>query len=184
MTPAIAAVWRHPPLYADADFNGRGLYAALHTGLAWRINANHTLTPELGLAWLWSHQDAFGLRWRDGFGNARPVYDMDYKAQNRQTLYGTAMLRWRGDFALGGTSLRPALGLGVRRTLGDNDVKSRLRFVGTDFTTRITEDRSTALAEAGLEWRIGGFAAGLTYSGEYGSTQKTHTGWLTMKFEF
>lgn len=175
------AVW---PLYADADFNGHGLYAALHTGLAWRINTNHTLTPELGLAWLWTHQDAFGLRWRDGYGNGRPMYDMDYQAQNRQSLYGTAMLRWRGDFALGGTSLRPALGMGVRRTLGDNDVKSRLRFVDTDFTTRMTEDRSTALAEAGLEWRIGGFAAGLTYSGEYGSTQKTHTGWLTMKFEF
>lgn len=43
---------------------------------------------------------------------------------------------------------------------------------------------SPALAETGLGWQHGVFAAGLAYTDEYGAQQEVHTGWLTMKFEF
>ncbi len=174
-------------LSADADFNSHGLYAALNTGYAWRINESNTLTPEIGLSWLWSHQDGFNLDWKDRAGVSQTLYTMDYDAQDYNALDGTAMLRWRGDFALGGEkagSLRPALGLGVRQRLTDTDVESSMRFAGSSFSTRVSEDATTLLAEAGLEWNIGGFSAGLAYTGEYGAQQEVHTGWVTMKFEF
>lgn len=175
------------PLYADNEFNGHGLFAALNTGWAWRINEQNMLTPEIGLSWLWFHQDESSLRWSNGAGQAWSLYDMDFDAQDYAALYGTAMARWRGDFALGGEkagALRPTLGLGLRQTLTSGDVESRMRFVGSSFTTSVTEDPTTMLAEAGLEWQYGGFSAGLAYIGEYGAQQEVHTSWLTMKFEF
>ncbi|EGW51619.1 hypothetical protein HMPREF1022_01420 [Desulfovibrio sp. 6_1_46AFAA] len=175
------------PIYADNEFNGHGLYAALHTGYAWWINDNNTLTPEIGLAWLWSHQDENSLHWSDSAGVSRPAYDIKFDAQDYAALYGTAMLRWRGDFALGDEragNLRPALGLGLRQTLTSGEVESQMRFAGSSFSTSVTEEHTTMLAEAGLEWQYGGFAVGLAYTGEYGAQQEVHTGWLTMKFEF
>lgn len=175
------------PIYADSEFNGHGLFAALNAGWAWRINEQNTLTPEIGLSWLWSHQEDFDLNWKDSIGNAASLYDMRFDSQDYAALYGTAMLRWRGDFALGGEkagSLRPALGLGLRQTLTSGEIASQMRFVGTSFSTSVTEDSTVMLAEAGLEWQYGGFAAGLAYTCEYGAQQEVHSGWLTMKFEF
>ncbi len=172
------------PLYTDADINSRGLYASLATGYDWRINASNTITPEIGLSWLWSHQDSFSLDWKDRFGNRMDNYDLDYKAQDYNALYGTAMVRWRGEFALAGGSFQPALGVGVRQTLTDGDVKSRLATAGSSFSTKATEDETSALAEAGFVWQRGITSVGLTYTGGYGDDQVVHTGWLTLKLEF
>ncbi len=172
------------PLYADADVDSRGVYASLNTGYAWRINASNTLTPELGLSWLWSHQDAYSLKWKDRLGNRLSCYDLDYKAEDYTALYGTAMVRWQGAFALGDSVLRPSLGLGLRQTLTDNDVKSRLTTNGSSFSTRVSEDDTTALAEAGLSWQRGNTTLGFTYTGDYGSDQRVHAGWLTLKVAF
>ncbi len=172
------------PLYTDADINSRGLYASLATGYDWRVNASNTITPEIGLSWLWSHQDSFSLNWKDRFGNRMDNYDLDYKAQDYNALYGTAMLRWRGEFALAGGSFQPALGVGVRQTLTDGDVKSRLTTAGSSFSTKATEDETTALAEAGFVWQRGITSVGLAYTGGYGGDQVVHTGWLTLKLEF
>ncbi len=171
-------------LYSNADVDSRGLYASLATGYDWRINANNTITPEIGLSWLWSHQDSYSLNWEDRFGNSLSGYDLDYKAQDYNALYGTAMVRWRGDFALAGGSFQPALGVGVRQTLTDGDVKSRLTTAGSSFSTKATEDETTALAEAGFVWQRGITSVGLTYTGGYGDDQVVHTGWLTLKVEF
>ncbi len=172
------------PLYADADVDSRGVYASLNTGYDWRINASNTLTPELGLSWLWSHQDAYSLNWEDRFGNRLPGYDLDYKAEDYTALYGTAMVRWQGAFALGDSVFRPSLGLGLRQTLTDNDIKSRLTTNGSSFSTRVSEDDTTALAEAGLAWQRGNTTLGFTYTGDYGSDQRVHAGWLTLKVAF
>ncbi len=172
------------PLSTDADINSRGLYASLATGYDWRINASNTITPEIGLSWLWSHQDSFSLNWKDRFGNHLDNYDLDYKAQDYNALYGTAMVRWRGSFDLAGGSFQPALGVGVRQVLTDGDVKSRLTTAGSSFSTKATEDETTALAEAGFVWQRGITSVGLTYTGGYGDDQVVHTGWLTLKLEF
>ncbi len=172
------------PLFTDADVDSRGVYASLVTGYDWRINASNTLTPELGLSWLWSHQDSYSLKWKDRFGNHLDNYDLDYKAQDYNALYGTAMVRWRGDFALGDSVFRPSLGLGLRQTLTDGDVKSRVTASGSTFTTKATEDETTALAEAGFVWQRGITSVGLTYTGGYGDDQRIHAGWLTLKVAF
>ncbi len=172
------------PLYTDADVDSRGVYASLATGYDWRINESNIITPEIGLSWLWSHQDAYSLNWEDRFGNRLPGYDLNYKAEDYTALYGTAMVRWQGAFALGDSVFRPSLGLGLRQTLTDNDIKSRLTTNGSSFSTRVSEDDTTALAEAGLAWQRGNTTLGFTYTGDYGSDQRVHAGWLTVKMAF
>lgn len=111
---------------------------------------------------------------------------MDYASTNYQALYGTAMLRWQGEYddVKGGGKVRPQLALGVRQRLTSGEVKSQVRIAGGSFTTRAGEDRTTALAEAGLEWNWGKNSVGLSYTGEFGSDQKVNTGWLSYKYEF
>lgn len=171
------------PLNSNADVNSHGLYAALRGGYVWNIDGRNTLTPELGLDWLWTHQDAFSLHWTGGRGRggARlPEYAMDFRAEDYSALAGTALLRWRGDFALVGGRLIPTLGLGLT---GD-DVQSRLRFAGSSFTTKAPADDTSALAEAGLAWTRDNVAVGLAYAGEYGSHRQSHAGRLTVRLEF
>lgn len=176
----------HFPLYSGAKTNGHGLYAEVNTGYTKQLNQHSTLTPELGLAWLWAHQNGYGLQWRDSFGNKLDDHDMDYASTNYQALYGTAMLRWQGEYddVKGGGKVRPQLALGVRQRLTSGEVKSQVRIAGGSFTTRAGEDRTTALAEAGLEWNWGKNSVGLSYTGEFGSDQKVNTGWLSYKYEF
>lgn len=172
------------PLYGSAHSKSQGLYASLQTGHAYALNSNSTLTPELGISWLWQRQKAYALHWKDKFGSSMGNYDSTYAAETYRALYGTLMVRWQGDYSIQEGRIRPQLGLGVRQRLTNGEIRSAFQTLGSSFSTHFSEDRSVALLEAGAEWLDGNTSLALSYGGEFGSDQKAQSCWLTFKREF
>ena len=95
------------------------------------------------------------------------------------------MLRWTGAFELGELMLQPRAMLGVRQTLSDGKIKSSMTFMGNQFNSSITDDRTVGLGQLGLDIPLKeDLTLGLDYYGEYGEKTTNHMGYLSLKIEF
>ncbi len=165
-------------LQADSDFSGQALYAALATGYIWQIADNHSLSPEIELAYLGTQTDAYDIEWSD------PLYNLHYDDNNYNAFYTNVNLDWRSKWDFENHSISFLAGLGLRQKLGNNDSETDLRALGSSYTNRYTEDSTSVLASAGIEFTKDNFSVSLDYNGEYGSDQKVHTGSLNFSFRF
>ncbi len=173
-------------LYADNSNNSEALYLALSTGYMWQIADGHTLTPEVGLAYLSTHTADYDIEWTGataaGIGG---LYDMAYDDSYYSALYANFNLNWRSEWALNDSSSIALLaGLGLRQNLGSGEMESNLRTLGSNYSATATEDLTTFLADVGVEYRKGNLSVSLNYNGGYGYAQTSHGGNAMVKLDF
>ena len=112
---------------------------------------------------------------------------MKIDASPYSALYATAAVNWQGDYGMGeagNVRFKPSAGVGVRQNLTGNEMDSELAFVGQNFKTQTTEDETSIIANAGIEWTKGRSSFGLIYDGAYGDDQTSHVGRLMFKYDF
>ncbi len=167
-------------LSASTSYASSAIFADITTGYIFKINENHAIIPEIGLSWLHIYSQGYDLLWQD------PAYNMFYDATTYAALYGTAMLHYNGYFPLDDSNgrIKISAGLGVRHNFSGAKLESHLRFSGEDFTTQSTEDITSVLATAGIEWKKDNFSVSLNYNGSYGATQNSHGGMVQFRLDF
>ncbi len=168
-----------PTLYAKDDFNSQAFYMSVNTGYIYEINQNNIIVPEFGLSYLSSQNDDIDV---DFAGS--DIYDMHIKNDSFSALYANLMVTWQGEYNIAQGILRPSAGLGIRQNLTGSDFDSSVQVLGSSFDTVVSEDNTTFLTNLGLEWQNNSFSLGLSYSGAYGSEQKSHSASVNFKLEF
>ncbi len=171
-------------LYADALSFGKNLYANVATGYTWRINSQHSLTPEIGISYLTSHGTGYAAQWQ-GIYTANGLYDLNYDESFYSALYATYNMDWRSAWALEeGSSIVLQLGLGLRQRLSTQNMNTTVRLLDTDFTTSSAEAQSTWLMDFGFEYMKDDLSVRLTYAGSYEKNQHIHGGNLVLTLTF
>ncbi len=170
------------PYTASSNFNGQAIYAELATGYTWQVAEGHSLSPEVGLAYLSTQTDAYDVNWSGG--GAGELYNMSYNDNSYDAFYATVNLDWRSQWALDEANISLLAGLGLRQKLDNDEIETSVQMLGSSYTTRHTEDATTFLASTGLEYGKGDFSVSLDYDGEYGSDQQVHTGSLNFRLHF
>ncbi len=165
---------------AEDTFSAFALFAGLHTGYAFEINKNNLIIPEIGLSYLYSHNNAYDLHFSHGYS----MYDMDFDTNSYSNLYADFNLTWQANYAVGNSVLSPSLGAGIRQNLTGSDIDSSFDMFGTNFETQVSSDDTTFLANAGLQWTKKNFTVSADYEGEFGSEQTSHTGSLNFTYKF
>ncbi len=172
------------PLTADTTHNGEAMYAALSSGYTWQVAPGHSLTPEVGLSYLGTHTGAYDIKW-SGATAAGGVYDLKYDDSYYNAFYANINLDWRSEWALADNrNLALLVGAGLRQKLSANDMETSVGTLGSKFTTQYTEDPTTFLVNAGLEYNIDNLSISLNYDGGFGTYQTSHGGNVMVKFEF
>ncbi len=168
-----------PTLYAKDDYKSHAFYLALNTGYIYEINQNNVIIPEVGLSYLYSKANDINVDFL-----ADDTYDMFIKNDSFSALYASLMVTWQGQYDLARGTLTPTAGIGIRQNLTGADFDSSVQTLGTSFDAVVSEDDTTFLANVGIEWKNGAFSVGVSYDGEYGSNQKSHSGNVRFKLEF
>ncbi len=171
-------------LHGNADFNGEALYAELATGYTWQIAKGHSITPEIGLSYLGTHTYAYDVDWNIS-NMALPLYNMSYDDSYYNAFYATAHVDWRGEWAVNDNSAIAFMaGLGLRQTLTNGKIDTSFKMLGSNYTATGTEDVTTFLVDAGVEYNWDIISISLNYEGGFGYDQTNHGGTLQLKFEF
>ncbi len=166
---------------ANDSYDSQALYFALGSGYVFEIAEGHSLTPHIGLSYLNMNMDSYDISWGSGYS----MYDMQYDSVSYSAFYADIALNWRSEWQLQNDSnLAFLAGAGVRQNLSGSDIDSDFRVLGSDYSTRASQDDTTFLADAGVEWTVGNFSLSAEYSGEYGASQQSHMGSVNFKFRF
>lgn len=176
-------------IYADVDTDSIGMFASLATGYDWALAPRHTITPELGLSYIYSKMDGYNVDYQIGGSSAG--YALSYGDSDLSVLYAEASLRWAMDFDLGSNddgvshgTLKPTVRLGLRQALTDTEIASSMRFNGIAATTYSDANENAFVAEAGLIWEKDDIALSLSYTGDFGDVENTHMGMFKASFAF
>ncbi len=169
----------------DASYNSTALYLALNTGYVWDVASNensmHSLTPEIGVNYLNMQSDDYTLDW----GSAYSIYNMNYNDSNYSAFYATAKLNWRSEWLMSeNSSIALLAGVGLRQKLTGDDIENDFRVLGYDYTTQVSEDDSTFLANLGFEVNKNNYTLRFTYNAEFGSEQEVHSGNVMWTYKF
>ncbi len=157
-----------------------GLYGGLFGGYDFNINKNNTITPEIGISALRSHLPKMNVTY-----DLNPTLNQEYAKQDYTAVYANASLRWTGDFDLGGYMLKPTVMAGVRQTLTDGKMKSKLTYMGDSFSSSITDDLTVGFAQVGVSIGLTqNIALSLSYYGEYGDKTSNHMAYAHLKWTF
>ncbi len=171
-------------LHGDSRINGEALFVELATGYTWQIAKGHTITPEIGLSYLGTHASAYDIEWSMS-GTPMSMYDMNYDDSYYNALYATAHVDWRGEWAVSDNStLAFMAGLGLRQALTSGDIETSFKMIGSNYTVKSTEDVTTFLVDAGVEYSWDIISLSLNYEGGLGAHQYNHGGNVMLKFEF
>ncbi|MFI3272883.1 MAG: autotransporter domain-containing protein [Pseudomonadota bacterium] len=176
------------PLQANVDTNNMGIFASLAAGYDLTIAKHHTITPEIGLSYIYSKTDAYGIDYKSG---QTTEYHLSYDKSDYDILYGEASLRWTAEYELGhgdngvhyGT-LSPTVRLGLRQALTDAKIESHMHFNGLSATTHSDANESAAIVEASLAWTFDNVTTSLSYSGDFGDAEDTHMGMFKLSYAF
>lgn len=158
-----------------------GVFASLKSIWDIALTERQTLSPEIGLAWAWMRNPAMDANWR------QPVnQDMNLHFEKRDftAVYGTADLRWKGNFTHAGNTYLPTFAVGVRQNLADGHVDSGFTFMDKSYTANLTEDRTSGIVDAGLRITRGNLSGALRYNGEFGSHYTDHIIWAEIGSTF
>ena len=158
-----------------------GVFASLKSIWDIALTERQTLSPEIGLAWAWMRNPAMDANWR------QPVnQDMNLHFEKRDftAVYGTADLRWKGNFTHAGNTYLPTFAVGVRQNLADGHVDSGFTFMDKHYTANLTEDRTSGIIDAGLRITRGNLSGALRYNGEFGSHYTDHIIWASIGSTF
>ena len=158
-----------------------GVFASLKSIWDIALTERQTLSPEIGLAWAWMRNPAMDANWR------QPVnQDMNLHFEKRDftAVYGTADLRWKGNFTHAGNTYLPTFAVGVRQNLADGHVDSGFTFMDKRYTANLTEDRTSGIIDAGLRITRGNLSGALRYNGEFGSHYTDHIIWAEIGSTF
>lgn len=166
---------------SDDERTEYGLFASLKSIWDIALTERQTLSPEIGLAWAWMRNPAMDANWRQP-GNQ----DMNLHFEKRDftAVYGTADLRWKGNFTHAGNTYLPTFAVGVRQNLADGHVDSGFTFMDKHYTANLTEDRTSGIVDAGLRITRGNLSGALRYNGEFGSHYTDHIIWAEIGSTF
>ncbi len=168
-----------PLLVAQSEYANKALYAEIATGYTLKFGKSHFLTPELGISYLSANIDDYDIEWNVS------GYNMHYASSSYNALFASFNLDWNSSWNFGeNKELSLLAGLGIRQKLASDDIESKLTFFNTDFITKNSEDNTVFLADLGLEYDINDLSFSLNYSGEYGSNQEVHRGYVAFKYVF
>lgn len=151
-----------------------GIFTRLKSSWDIPVTARHTLSPEIGLAWLWMRNPAMNAHWKQEHNQEMNLH---FEKRDFSAIYGTADLRWRGKYPSGDTVIRPTVALGVRQNLLDGHVESGFTFMGNRYTSYLDEDRTTGTADIGVRITRNNLSGTLRYNGKYGNHFTSHIIW-------
>lgn len=158
-----------------------GVFASLKSIWDIPLTERQTLSPEIGLAWAWMRNPAMDANWRQ---TANQDMNLHFEKRDFSAVYGTADLRWRGNFTHAGNTFLPTFAVGVRQNLADGHVDSGFTFMDKRYTANLTEDRTSGIVDAGLRITRGNFSGALRYNGEFGSHFTDHIIWAEIGSTF
>ncbi len=144
-------------------------FANVTGGYDVKVNEAHTITPEIGLAYLYMKNPSMDANW-SAAGNR--YMDVHVDSDSYQAVFATATLRWTGTFGGPLTSVKPTVALGVRQTLTDGEIDGGMRFVGNRYGSYVADDKTVGTVEAGLQFQQGNMTMAVKYNGNFG--QDTH----------
>ena len=158
-----------------------GVFASLKSIWDIPLTERQTLSPKIGLAWAWMRNPAMDANWRQ---TANQDMNLHFEKRDFSAVYGTADLRWRGNFTHAGNTFLPTFAVGVRQNLADGHVDSGFTFMDKRYTANLTEDRTSGIVDAGLRITRGNFSGALRYNGEFGSHFTDHIIWAEIGSTF
>ena len=158
-----------------------GVFASLKSIWDIPLTERQTLSPEIGLAWAWMRNPAMDANWRQ---TANQDMNLHFEKRDFSAVYGTADLRWRGNFTHAGNTFLPTFAVGVRQNLADGHVDSGFTFMDKRYTANLTEDRTSGIVDAGLRITRGNFSGALRYNGEFGNHFTDHIIWAEIGSTF
>ncbi|AIJ10073.1 Putative autotransporter protein [Edwardsiella anguillarum ET080813] len=165
---------------ASASATNLGLYGALYAGYDYRVARHNTITPELGVATLWTYRPSLAVNY-DRSADLNHAYATQYD----QFWYASAGVRWRGQLDIGGIVYQPTLMGGVKHAIGGADINTTMTFNGQRFSATLPRDRTRGVVDVGISSALNArFDMGINYRGEYGNNMTDHIGYVNGTLRF
>lgn len=167
----------NPAVLGKADYNSIAIRAEAAVGYLWNVS-DHTIVPEIGLAYSWQHRGSFTA-------SNQNSPDITYGTLDNSELYATARLKWLKQYALSnGWIVTPLLGAGVTQTLTDGEISNSMR-LGNETQMVVDQDENTTFTpEANVTISNGDYYAIAGYTGGFGGTTKNNMFWLQLGVNF
>lgn len=158
-----------------------GAFANMTGGVDLKASPHHTFTPEIGLAYLWIKNPSMDVQWR--YPDNTDL-NMHFESAKYHAIFGTAALRYTGNWTTSQGEFSPMLALGLRQTLSSADITSDMTFMGQRYHGSTHEDKTVTTIEAGLKLTRGRTSSAIRYSGNFGNTISDHIVWAEFGFVF
>ncbi len=166
-------------LTAKDDYSSMAFNLSASTGYLYEINANNVLVPEFGLNYFYANADDINV----DFAHAS-MYNMSIKNDAFSALYAHLMLTWQGEYNTNYGIMKPSAGLGLRQNVTSSDFDSTVEIFGSSFASSVSDNDTSFITNAGLEWVNGNFSVGVNYDGDFGSEEVSHTASVKFRYEF
>jgi outer membrane autotransporter protein len=161
-----------------ASCHSYGTGAMLMAGHIFRWGP-HVFLPEAGFNWLWVHRPRYTTEATD------PNWDTTYSPLDEHDVYAAAALQWLSTFVHDGIHVTPAVGVGVRYLLTDDETSAQLSVPGAAPVVVKSEQDRTALTLSGsLTLTKAPHALSLSYDGDYFPDVQRHSVWLRYTWLF
>ncbi len=81
--------------------------------------------------------------------------------------------------------MKPAVMAGIRQTLTDGKIKSKLTYMGNSFNASIRDDSTVGIAQVDVKVALTqNMELSVSYYGEYGGHTANHMGYANFKWSF
>lgn len=165
---------------ASSDRTEYAFFANVTGGYDFRVNDSHTITPEIGLAYLYLNNPSLDAKWSAVNTGQNIHFDSDHYS----AAFATAALRWMGDFKAQAFNIKPAVALGVRQTLTNGKIDSGMQYLSNRYRSYITDDRTVGTIEAGLTFTQKNMSMSIRYNGNFGSDTHDNVIWGEFGYSF
>lgn len=162
----------------SADYNSYGITSKLLVGYLVK-NHNQLWLPEVGLSYLWLHQQDFTTK---AEGNS---WDIAVGDVDEHQVSAVANLNWQTHRPLKEAVMTPKLNAGLRYLLTDNEQSINQQVSGSaPVSLRSEQDRLSATIGAALQLQRKQQSVELAYNGQYSEDSSISSLWLKFTSHF